>query len=653
MRVIGQFSQNVAVRVLLAGAALLTGASATARASAPGSGGGADGAADAESGARLARSGEQYAMAIPRFAAHGGDDAVALPRPLSSDIATLVRSIFRLQRQGAFSDALAATTRLTDSTLLGDILAERYLNPAYHPTALELRQWLHANADMADAPAVFARLSSMPDHGALPSQPSSAMLGGVGGVNRDDPFDRAFTRNPLLDRTVVERATQGVKGARSAIHLVSITPGMTAPYAAQLGGEVAQLLLSQGHGAEALEMATDAFVRGDGKVGFPAYVAGLAAWALDRKADAAPFFETASRAPLATPELKSAAAFWAARTHRELGEDSAFRPWLQRALTAPNSLYGLLARRMLDRAPRHSSGGGVTNAALETPVDDAPVRPVLTEIDVEAVAATPIGKRVFALLQVGEQERAENAFRRYWTNVLHDTALARSMRLVAEAAGLNDLALEMEDSIQSLTQAADQEAPNLPLPSLHPRHGFTVDPALVYALTRLESNFKPGAVSGAGAHGLMQLQPVTAGFVTGDAARFTAAPEALHDPGLNLEIGQTYVRYLAHLTASNAASSPDGGDLIRLLASYNAGPGAIGRWEASSGAATDPLLYMERLPNPETRVYVSRALSYLWIYADRMNLPTPSLEALVRGEWPAFAAEQTLATARGRAHLIH
>ncbi|MBV1837555.1 transglycosylase SLT domain-containing protein [Acetobacter estunensis] len=663
MRAIGQISNSIAARFMLAGAALLTGASFTgARPASAAAPAGEDDASRPFSGEQrgyseeqdTGRGGEEVAMAVarPSVDGTGEDSGVALPRPLTSEMATLVRSIFRLQRQGAFAEALTSTTRLTDTTLLADVLAERYLNPSYHPTGAELRRWLHAHADMADAPAIFSRLSILTDKASLPPAPALAMLGGArAGIGGNSA--RSFVRNALLDRTVQERAALGVKGAQSALHLIAVTPGMTPSYAAQLGGEIAQLLLSQGEAQEALHIGRDAFARGHRDVALPAYVAGLAAWTLDRKAEAVALFEDVSRAAQATPELISAASFWAARGHRELGEGGAIRPWLQRALAAPGSFYGLLARRLLDRHPRHvARQPEVEEAVLEVATEAAPSEPVLTEIDVEAVGATDVGPRVFALLQVGEQERAERALRRYWPRITGDVALARSFQLVAQAAGLNDLALEMADSIHSMEQASGRHGENLPLPALHPRHGFTMDPALVYALTRLESNFDAGAVSGAGAHGLMQLRPLTADFVTGQAQRFVAMPQALHDPALNLEIGQRYVRYLAHATTV-ATAAPAGGDLIRLLASYNAGPNAIAHWEASTGVAEDPLLYIERLPNTETRAYVTQAFSYLWTYADRLDLPTPSLEALAEGDWPAFGPELELASSRRTPRVIH
>ncbi|KXV47729.1 hypothetical protein AD944_11130, partial [Acetobacter tropicalis] len=72
-------------------------------------------------------------------------------------------------------------------------------------------------------------------------------------------------------------------------------------------------------------------------------------------------------------------------------------------------------------------------------------------------------------------------------------------------------------------------------------------------------------------------------------------------------------------------------------------PSALARWEKAAAASDDPLLFMELIPNTETRDYVHRALSYLWIYAAKLKLPTPSLTALTLNKWPDFADEQALA----------
>lgn len=72
-------------------------------------------------------------------------------------MAAQIRAIFQMQRQGAFAQAINSTTHLTDSTLLGELEADRYMNPAYHPNATELRNWLKQYVGYADAPRRFRR----------------------------------------------------------------------------------------------------------------------------------------------------------------------------------------------------------------------------------------------------------------------------------------------------------------------------------------------------------------------------------------------------------------------------------------------------------------------------------------------------------------
>jgi soluble lytic murein transglycosylase len=120
-----------------------------------------------------------------------------------------------------------------------------------------------------------------------------------------------------------------------------------------------------------------------------------------------------------------------------------------------------------------------------------------------------------------------------------------------------------------------------------------VDPAVVAAVIRQESGWNPRAASRAGALGLMQVLPRTGAEI----ARFRGYPfwddGLLLMPDVSLELGT------AHLGGALSAYS----DLGRALAAYNAGQTRVRRWATRAGAS-DPELFVERIPYVETRDYV-------------------------------------------------
>jgi len=605
-----------AARALIAGAAFLAGA-AVPHASAQSVTAGLAGADDT-------------ALAIPRLAPRL-QEGVALPRPLPPSEAVRIRHVFALQRAGDLS-AAAREAALLDAefsaggvvlghAMQGYILSDRYLGPFTRPDGEPLRAWMAQWPDLADAPAVYALLlNRLPRSAARPPAPTTvALAADLAGApatapvpEETEPVGEMPARNPALDHAITEAAR--ADRPEAVQRLLAGAHGLSPAYAALLRGEAAQILFTLNCDEDAYEVASAGGRQAASGAALAGHMAGLAAWRMGRPELALPQFEAGWRAELTTSALRAATAFWAARAHLRLRDPGGYVPWMLRAAEERRTFYGMLARRTLGLDVGFGPGG---QAARDT----------LGEADIEAVAATPQGMRAFALLQVGQEHRAEAELRGLWPSVQEAPALGRAIMLVAAKAGLVELAGQLADLVQS-ADGRPRDNMRFPVPRLRPADGFRLDPALVYGITRTESNFDADMTSSAGAVGLMQIMPDTASFITGQPAT-PALRGQLRDPSVNLDLGQRYVDYLAGYDAI-------AGDLLRLLASYNSGPGNFSRWGAALRDGGDPLLFIEAIPVGETRAFVPRVLAYTWIYAARLHLPTPSLDELAAGGWPRY-----------------
>ncbi len=335
---------------------------------------------------------------------------------------------------------------------------------------------------------------------------------------------------------------------------------------------------------------------------------------MGRYETAAEQFDALARSETANDWLLSAGAYWAARSYLVSRQPDKVVPMLRRAASHPLTFYGVLGQEAL--AMDHAIDWEIPNASPDS---------------AREILKIGAARRGLALLQIGEERAGMKEFKRIFSRMppsLLQTLLAHADRNQIAALSYQ-IGYAMHKHLGHWHNAA-----LYPLPAWEPSNGFQVDRALIYALMRQESNFKTEAKSRAGARGLMQLMPGTAGFISGKRYRGWRR-DKLYDPELNVTLGQKYIRHLLDTPEIDQ-------NLFMAVAAYNGGPGNLRKWRRGVRFGDDPLLFIESIPNRETRDYVERVLTNFWIYRDRLGQPRPSLRDVVAGDWPVYSAHDPL-----------
>ena len=154
--------------------------------------------------------------------------------------------------------------------------------------------------------------------------------------------------------------------------------------------------------------------------------------------------------------------------------------------------------------------------------------------------------------------------------------------------------------------------------------------ALAYAIARQESEFNVGAVSGAGALGLLQLMPATAQQLAKKAGLPFSQARLTSDAGYNATLGAAFLG--EQLGRFN-------GSYVLTFAGYNAGPNRAAQWVARYGDPRGKDLdgvvdWIERIPYTETRSYVQRVMENYEVYKMRLTGKYDIVGDLVNGRVP-------------------
>ncbi|MYJ72178.1 MAG: lytic transglycosylase domain-containing protein [Rhodospirillaceae bacterium] len=188
----------------------------------------------------------------------------------------------------------------------------------------------------------------------------------------------------------------------------------------------------------------------------------------------------------------------------------------------------------------------------------------------------------------------------------------RRLSLIAElAAELGERHIAVRAARLALPLGSVRSRLAYPVIALPKR--LPVEPALVLAVIRQESEFNARARSGAGARGLMQLLPSTARLAARRARLKWSRRRLSRDTAYNIRLGSTY---LAHLVNRYE------GSYLLAAAAYNAGPGRVARWIARYGHPDrdiDPDAWIESVPFGETRNFLRRVLANVAVYRARLG----------------------------------
>ncbi len=343
----------------------------------------------------------------------------------------------------------------------------------------------------------------------------------------------------------------------------------------------------------------------------------LAQYRLGEFGAAAAAFERVLNDPTEDGWIRAGAAFWAARSAGRSSQQDRVQPLLRRATAWPATFYGQIAMRQLGEEPAIENMGprpyGAATLQQAVYVPDEPLGVDADELE-EFVRSEPRARRTVAFSEIGRRTDARDELRTGMRSAVTDRA---RQLWAALGRALGPRVMGSDNDVRRI------DANNYAQPVIEPEGGFTIERSLVYAIARKETGFNARARSGAGAYGLMQVMPGTAAELSGDRG-FVSAPDRLFNPSVNARMGQAYVNRVLALPEIN-------GDLLRVAASYNAGPGPMMAAVRKLGPDADPLLLIETIDVPQARDYVEKVVAAYWIYQRMNGRPLNTLDAVAGG----------------------
>lgn len=298
----------------------------------------------------------------------------------------------------------------------------------------------------------------------------------------------------------------------------------------------------------------------------------------DPRLAAEEFDQLAERYP--TSEEALGATYWAGRAWAAAGDSAIARTrWQSLTSREPLSYYAALSAARLGDRP------WVPPAAPDTFATD----PVIDSAVATAALLAQLGLTAESRWELDRLARSSD------TSSERLLALAYAFR----SQGMASQAIQLARRALARGAPADARTYRLIYPVIYvdalmaeaAEHGL--DPNLMAALIRQESNFNPAATSPAGARGLAQVMPELGERLARELAYPVWDPVLLYQPDVSIQLGAVHLRELFSRYDQRT----------HILAAYNAGASRVERWSKRIGV-DDPEVFAERISFVETRDYV-------------------------------------------------
>ena len=304
-------------------------------------------------------------------------------------------------------------------------------------------------------------------------------------------------------------------------------------------------------------------------------------------------------------EFEPQALYWLGRAGEQHQQPEAQEYYKKLCQRHRFTYYCQLARERMKGGPGSEIPPDVTMVSADPPKEGEPAATITTRADIAQQTAY---RRAIELKTLGLDADAAHEVavltERYSRDP--DALVALSTMLNEVGAYHQALRLARARFRDQLERTGGTVAPSLwnvayptgLLPTIKLQGAKGVDPYLIAAIIREESQYDVKAVSRVGAIGLMQVMPATANTVAQRVGLPAVGREDLFDQETNIRIGVRYVEQLLEQFSGN---------LVYTIASYNAGPLAVGNWISQyRGQGQDE--FVELIPYQETRQYVKRVL---------------------------------------------